>query len=103
MAPIPLRTATGLWRRDGSSTVFIPFDPSAHQRPADPENIRHEAQARHHIRPGLEDVALALITMNDGAGACRPVSARCVSTGVARRDPRPLPAGELTPLSGCRL
>jgi hypothetical protein len=41
MEPIPLRAATGLWRRDGGTTVFIPFTPRALDSLQD---IRHEAR-----------------------------------------------------------
>ena len=61
--PIPLRAATGLWRHDDRSPVFIPFTPSAREFW---ENVRHEARAQHAPGPGTEHVALAVIAMNDG-------------------------------------
>ena len=63
MAPVPLRAAAGLWQRHGGTAVFLPFAPSARETL---QNIRHEAQAQHHARPGVEHLALALIAMNDG-------------------------------------
>jgi Clp amino terminal domain, pathogenicity island component len=63
MEPIPLRAATGLWRRDGGTTVFLPFTPGTLESL---RNIRHEARAQRAPRPGTEHVALAIIAMNDG-------------------------------------
>ena len=63
MAPIPLRAATGLWRRDRGAVVFHPFTPNA-QRSL--ESIRREARAQHDTTPGVAHVALALISMTDG-------------------------------------
>jgi Clp amino terminal domain, pathogenicity island component len=74
MAPIPLRAATGLWRRDRGAAVFHPFTPNA-QRSL--ESIRREARAQHDTRPGVEHVALALISMTDG-----PVPVILASLGV---------------------
>jgi hypothetical protein len=61
--PIPLRAATGLWRHEDRTPVFIPFTPSAREFW---ENVRHEARAQHAPGPGTEHVALAIIAMNDG-------------------------------------
>jgi ATP-dependent Clp protease ATP-binding subunit ClpA len=74
MAPIPLRAATGLWRRDRAATVFLPFTPSARHSL---ESIRREARAGHNTTPGIEHVALALISMTNG-----PVPVILASLGV---------------------
>ena len=42
LEPIPLRAATGLWRDDGGTPVFIPFAPSAREFW---EDVRDEARA----------------------------------------------------------
>jgi ATP-dependent Clp protease ATP-binding subunit ClpA len=63
MAPIPLRAATGLWRRDRGGALFHPFTPSARHSL---ESIRREARAQHDTTPGVEHVALALLSMTDG-------------------------------------
>lgn len=74
MAPIPLRAATGLWRRDGGSAVFLAFAPGAQESL---QNIRHEARAQHNASPGVEHIALAVIATNHG-----PVPAILASLGV---------------------
>jgi ATP-dependent Clp protease ATP-binding subunit ClpA len=61
--PIPLRAATGLWRRHHGAPVFVPFTPSAQQSLL---NIRHAAVDRRNAGPDVEHVALALIAMTDG-------------------------------------
>jgi len=63
MAPIPLRAATGLWRRDRGAAVFHPFTPSARHSL---EGIRREARSQRTTPPGVEHVTLALISMTDG-------------------------------------
>lgn len=63
MAPIPLRAATGLWRRDRGAATFVPFAPSAVESM---HNIRRAARAQHNARPDAEHVALALIGGTDG-------------------------------------
>ncbi len=63
MEPIPLRAATGLWRHDDGTPVFIPFTPSAREFW---EDVRDEARAQRAPGPGTEHVALAIIAMNDG-------------------------------------
>jgi ClpA/ClpB-like protein len=73
-APIPLRAATGLWRRDPGTRVFVPFTPSAQQSLLD---IRRAALDRRDARPDIEHVALALIALTDG-----PVPAILSSLGV---------------------
>jgi hypothetical protein len=74
MAPIPLRAATGLWRRDRGAAVFLPFTPSARRSL---ESIRREARARRNPTPGVEHVALATISMTSG-----PVPVILASIGV---------------------
>jgi ATP-dependent Clp protease ATP-binding subunit ClpA len=63
MAPIPLRAATGLWRRDRDATVFVPFAPSALESL---HNTRRAARAQDNARPDVEHLALALIGGTDG-------------------------------------
>jgi hypothetical protein len=63
MEPIPLRAATGLWRREDRTAVFIPFTRSAR---AFRDDVHDEARAQHAPGPGSEYVALAIIAMNDG-------------------------------------
>jgi len=55
--------ATGLWRREDGTAVFIPFTRSAREFWDD---VRDEARAQHAPGPGSEHVALAVIAMNDG-------------------------------------
>jgi len=61
--PIPLRAATGLWRHEDGTPVFIPFAPSARELW---EDVRDEARAQHAPGPGTEHVALANIAMKGG-------------------------------------
>jgi ATP-dependent Clp protease ATP-binding subunit ClpA len=63
MAPIPLRAAAGLWRRDRDATIFVPFAPSALESL---QNIRRAARAQHNAKPDVEHIALALIGVTDG-------------------------------------
>ena len=63
MEPIPLRAATGLWRREDGTAVFTPFTRSAR---VFWDDVRDEARAQHAPGPGSEHVALAIIAMNDG-------------------------------------
>jgi ATP-dependent Clp protease ATP-binding subunit ClpA len=77
MEPIPLRAATGLWRRDRGAAVFLPFTLSARRSL---ESIRREARARRNTTPGVEHVALALISMTNG-----PVPVILASLGVTPR------------------
>jgi hypothetical protein len=72
--PIPLRAATGLWRRDPGRTVFVPFTPSARQSLL---GMRRAVRDQHDAGPDIEFVALALIAMTDG-----PVPAILSSLGV---------------------
>jgi ATP-dependent Clp protease ATP-binding subunit ClpA len=72
--PIPLRAATGLWRQERGSPVFVPFSPGAQQSL---HTVRHEARAQNNTRPDVEHVALAVIAMTDG-----PVPAILSSLGV---------------------
>jgi len=74
MAPIPLRAATGLWRRAGGTAEFLPFTPSAQQTL---QNVRREAAAQHDSRPGVEHLALALLATAD-----EPLLAILSSLGV---------------------
>jgi hypothetical protein len=73
-APIPLRAATGLWRRGHGAPAFVPFTPSAEQSLL---AIRRAALDRRDARPGIEHVALTLIAVTDG-----PVPAILSSLGV---------------------
>ena len=73
-APIPLRAATGLWRRDPGVPVFVPFTPSSRQSLL---GIRRAALDQRNARPDIEHVALVLIAMTDG-----PVPAILSSLGV---------------------
>lgn len=80
MEPIPLRAATGLWRDDGGTPVFIPFAPSAR------EFWRTSAMRRGPARPGPRHRARRSRDHRHErrAGTSHPVSARRVSTGAAR-------------------
>jgi hypothetical protein len=78
--PIPLRAATGLWRRHHGAPVFVPFTPSAQQSLP---GIRRAALDQRDARPDIEHVALVLIAMTDG-----PVPAILSSLGVPPRTLR---------------
>jgi hypothetical protein len=58
MAPIPLRAATGMWRSEPGSAVFLPFTRSV---PEILRNIRHKARAQHDTSPDAEHIALAVL------------------------------------------
>jgi hypothetical protein len=73
-APIPLRAATGLWRRNHGAPVFVPFTPSARQGLL---SIRRAVPDQHNAGPDVAHIALALTGMTDG-----PVPAILSSLGV---------------------
>ncbi len=84
---------SGAWR-DG---VFLPPGRGVDQSL---QNACREARARGGAQAGVEDVALGVLAAGEGLVPPILSAARRVSTGIARRYPGPLPAGELIPF--CR-
>jgi Clp amino terminal domain, pathogenicity island component len=76
MAPIPLRAATGMWRSDRGSAVFLPFTRGV---PEILRNIRPKARAQHDTSPDVDHIALAVLAVTSG-----PVPAILSSLGVTQ-------------------